>query len=131
MKIALLSVPNELTAKLWLIWTLAVRGYSQHYKGSLLGYLWPYISMLVMLLIYSMVFSVIFNARWQQLGVDTPLIEVPFWIILLAGQLMYQLMSEIMNQGPSLVLAVPNYVKKIKFPLEILPIISFLGLLFN
>lgn len=125
------SNSKKLSAKLWLAWTLAVRGYSQRYKGSFLGYLWPFVSMFALLLLYSMVFSIIFQAKWKQMGVDAPVAEAPFWIILLAGQLVYTLMAEVLNQSPNIVLAVPNYVKKIKFPLEILPMVSFIGSLFN
>lgn len=117
--------------KLWLIWTLSLRNYSQRYKGSLLGYFWPFISMFVLLLLYSMVFSIVFKARWKQAGVDVQDVEIPFWLILLSGQILYALMCEILNQGPGLILSVPNYVKKIIFPLETLPVVSFLVALFN
>jgi lipopolysaccharide transport system permease protein len=117
--------------KLWFIWLIASRLYGQRYKGSLLGYLWPFLAMAVMLFIYSMVFSVIFKARWQQVGVEVAATDIPFWLILLAGQMIYQLFSETMNQAPSLILAVPNYVKKVKFPLAILPVANYICSLFN
>lgn len=118
---------ESLYSYVYLAVTLARRSFSQRFRGSLLGALWPLVSTLALLLIYSMVFSIIFQARWKQVGIEPEAArDIPFWLILLIGQVLYMLVAEMLNQSPSLVLAYPSYVKKIRFPLAILPVVSYL-----
>ena len=76
-----------------------------------------------MLLIYSFIFSIVFKARWR------PQSEInlgEFAITLFAGLIAFNIFSETINRAPGLIIANPNYVKKVIFPLEILPV-SLLG----
>ena len=105
-----------------LIWNLTKREVKSTYQSSFLGVLWPLILPLMMLLIYTFVFSVIFQARWSaNAGQETPPGE--FALILLAGLIPFNLFSAVIIKSPGLVLTVPNYVKKVVFPLEILPVV--------
>lgn len=119
--------------KLWLVLGLALREYRQRYQGSLLGPFWPFLCTCAMVAIYGFVFSVVLKVKWQQVGVERGVSsgEPPFWLVLMAGQMLYALVAEILNKSPTLITAVPNYVKKIIFPLEILPIVSLLVALAN
>ena len=93
------------------------------YKGSHLGLIWSFINPLFMLLIYSFIFSIVFKARWR------PQSEInlgEFAITLFAGLIAFNIFSETINRAPGLIIANPNYVKKVIFPLEILPV-SLLG----
>lgn len=76
-----------------------------------------------MLLIYSFIFSIVFKARWRPQG-EINLGE--FAITLFAGLIAFNIFSETVNRAPGLIIANPNYVKKVIFPLEILPV-SLLG----
>jgi lipopolysaccharide transport system permease protein len=80
-----------------------------------------------MLLVYTFVFSVIFNARWG--GGNGSKTE--FALILFSGLIVFNLFSECINRAPSLILINVNYVKKVVFPLEILPYVALGSAMFH
>jgi lipopolysaccharide transport system permease protein len=82
-----------------------------------------------MLLIYTFVFGVVFKARWQGLSQDLPPQE--FALILFSGLAAFNVFSEVVNRAPTLIASHPNYVKKVIFPLEILPVVTLLVALVN
>lgn len=117
------SITRDLWGHRYLIEQMIRRELSQRYKGSFLGLIWSIINPLFMLLIYTFVFSVVFKARWRPTAVeDVPMGE--FALTLFAGLIPYYLFSETVNRSPALVLNYPNYVKKVVFPLEILPVVA-------
>ena len=124
--------PLFMLRNLWkyhdLIQQLIKREVSQRYRGSYLGMLWSFITPLLMLLIYTFVFSLIFKSSWKT-GTDTPVGE--FALTMFAGLAAFNLFSEVVNRAPTLILTVPNYVKKVVFPLEILPIVAVGSALVN
>ena len=75
-----------------------------------------------MLAVYTFVFSGIFKVRWVNSAEATPLGE--FALILFAGLIPFNVFSEVILRSPNLILSVPNYVKKVVFPLEILPVVA-------
>ena len=123
--------PIEMFASLWrnreLIKASAKREVLGRYRGSFLGLLWSFFNPLFMLAIYTFVFSVVFKARWN-VESDS---KTEFALVLFAGLIVFNLFSETINRAPSLVLNNPNYVKKVVFPLEILPMITLLSSLFH
>lgn len=124
--LSLLS-PTAAARNLWrhreLIAQFTRREVEGRYRGSFLGLLWAFITPLVLLLIYTFVFGVIFQARWPQARSES---LGEFAVILFAGLLTFNIFSECVTRAPGLVVGVPNYVKKVVFPLEILPV-SVLG----
>ncbi len=98
------------------------------YRGARLGMLWVFVQPLVMLLIYTFVFGLVFRARWP--GAQTESLA-EFSVTLFAGLVVFQLFSECLGRAPFLVTGVPNYVKKVVFPLEILPVCSLGASLFH
>jgi lipopolysaccharide transport system permease protein len=98
------------------------------YRGSYLGIVWSMILPLMMLAIYTFVFSVIFKAQWQS-GTQTSPGE--FALIMFAGLIAFNIFSECVNRAPTLIFANPNYVKKVVFPLEILPVSALGAALFH
>jgi lipopolysaccharide transport system permease protein len=101
--------------ELW--WRLTEREVLGRYRGSALGIGWSFITPLAMLAVYTFVFSQVFKARWGGLEQAGPL---GFAVNLFAGLIVFNLFSECVNRAPGLVLANPNYVKKVIFPLEVL-----------
>lgn len=97
------------------------------YKGSVFGVLWSFFNPLLMLAIYTFVFSEIFNARW---GTNTES-KTEFALMLFAGLIVFNIFSDCMNRAPSLILSNLNYVKRVVYPLEILPVVSLGGALFH
>lgn len=91
------------------------------YRGSLLGWSWSFLQPLLMLMVYTFVFSQVFQSRWGSLEDQGPL---AFAVNLFAGLIVFNLFAECANRAPTLVLAHPNYVKKVIFPLEILAAVA-------
>lgn len=122
--------PKEMVASLWrnrhLIMTFIQREVVGRYRGSFLGILWSFFHPVFMLSVYTFVFSVVFKARWH--GSDS---KTEFALILFAGLMVFNLFAECVNRAPGLILSHVNYVKKVIFPLEILPWISLGGALFH
>ena len=123
--------PLEMAASLWrnkgLIRNLVHREVVGRYKGSLLGIFWSLVTPVFMLAVYTFVFSVVFKARWNA-GSDS---KTEFALVLFAGLLVFNLFAECINRAPGLVLANVNYVKKVVFPLEVLPWVAMGSALFH
>ncbi len=123
--------PVELASSLWrnkgLIRNLVHREVVGRYKGSMLGIVWSLITPIFMLAVYTFVFSVVFNARWSG-GTQS---KTEFALVLFAGLLVFNLFAECINRAPGVVLANVNYVKKVVFPLEILPWVNVGSALFH
>ncbi|MBZ9755789.1 ABC transporter permease [Mesorhizobium sp. ESP6-5] len=113
--------PLEMVRGLWrnrsLIGASIKREIFGRYRGSFLGILWSFFNPLLMLAIYTFVFGTVLKARWGG-GVGS---QVQFALILFAGLIIFNLFAESINRAPTLIVSNPNYVKKIVFPLEILP----------
>lgn len=110
-----------------LVSNLVRRDISGRYRGAIGGSMWAFLTPLLMLAIYSFVFGYIFQSRWS--SDDTR--QVPFPIVLFAGLVFANFLSECLNRGPTLVTANPNYVKKVVFPLEVLPWVATGSALFH
>lgn len=93
------------------------------YKGSYLGILWSFLTPFLMLAVYTFVFSVVFGARWGNSSSES---RVEFALTLFCGLIAFNVFSECISRAPELIVDNPNYVKKVVFPLEILPV-SVLG----
>lgn len=100
-----------------LVLALVRREVAARYRGSLFGNLWALLIPLFMLAVYTFIFSVVFKARWSG-GSDS---RSEFALVLFAGLMVFNLFAECFNRAPRLVLENVNYVKKVVFPLEILP----------
>jgi lipopolysaccharide transport system permease protein len=124
--------PVRIAVHLWkyrdLIRQLTWREVVGRYKGSYIGLGWSFIQPLIMLGVYTFVFSVIFKARW---GVESDEGKAAFALALFMGLITFSIFSEVANSAPSLVLSNANYVKKVVFPLEILPFVRLFSALIN
>src|SRR3990172_9983173 len=110
-----------------LMWQFARRDVLARYRGSLLGLGWSFLTPLLMLAVYTFVFRVVFKARWGTGGAD----DLEFALQVYAGLIVFGLFAEVISRAPRLVLDQPNLVKKVIFPLEILPWIMVLAGLFH
>jgi lipopolysaccharide transport system permease protein len=123
--------PQEMGRSLWrnreLISSLTQREVIGRYRGSTLGILWSFFNPVLMLAVYTFVFSVVFKARWNA-GSES---RTEFALVLFAGLMVFNLFSECVTRAPSLILSNANYVKKVVFPLEILPWVSLGSALFH
>ena len=123
--------PREMLASLWcnrgLIKASAKREVLGRYRGSVMGILWSFFNPLFMLAVYTFVFSEIFKSRWNT-GSDS---KTEFTLVLFAGLMMFNLFAECINRAPGLIISNVNYVKKVVFPLEIMPAVAILSALFH
>ena len=111
-----------------LIFNLARRDVLGRYSGSFLGLMWSFFNPLLMLCVYTFVFGVEFKARWSP-NESASILE--FAVILFAGLLVFGIFSECVNRAPSLMLQNPGFVKRVIFPLEIMPWVVLCSSLFH
>ena len=123
---------NSLIETCWryrqLIWQMTRREIVGRYRGSVLGLAWSFFNPLLMLGVYAFVFSVVFKARWGTSGGES---KLSFAFILFVGMIVHGLFAEVSNRAPGLIVGNVNYVKKVVFPLEILPIVTMGAAVFH
>jgi lipopolysaccharide transport system permease protein len=115
--------PLTLGRSLWrhrsLISQFIAREVQGRYKGSFLGLFWSFVNPLVLLLIYTFVFGVVLRTRWGQVREGN---LADFALVLFCGLIPFNVVSECLNRASGLIIGVPNFVRKVVFPLEILPV---------
>jgi len=102
----------------YLLGQLVKRDVLLRYRGAMFGVAWMFLSPLLMLAIFAFVFGHIFQSRWPQQPEG-----MPFWLMLYAGLIVFNLFAEAVSRSPAAVRSYPSYVKKIIFPVEILPLV--------
>jgi len=129
-----LASPLGLALQLWsqrdLVRQLTAREILGRYRGSHLGVLWSFLTPLLLLAVYTTVFGAIFRRSWSGLpgtgAAATPAEgwagHVEFALTVFCGLLVFNVFSECVSKAPNLVVHQPSYVKKVVFPLEILPV---------
>ncbi|MBV6304444.1 ABC transporter permease [Candidimonas humi] len=110
-----------------LILALTKREVIGRYRGSALGILWSLFNPIFMLAVYTFVFSIVFRAKWGG-GNQT---QTEFALVLFAGLIVFNLFAECFNRAPTLIISNANYVKKVVFPLEVLPWVALGSSLFH
>lgn len=117
------SVAMPLTDPLSLVWRhrnlvleLVKREFTGRYQGTFGGILWSLVQPLFMLTVYTIAFGVIMQAKWGFSGGTKE-----YALMLFAGLLVFNAFNECLNKAPRLITANPNFVKKVVFPLEIMP----------
>jgi len=124
--------PVALVESLWsnraLIGQLVKREILGRYRGSIFGLAWSFFNPVLMLVIYTFVFSVVFQARW---GAEQVGNRADFAILLFIGLIVHGFFAECLNRAPSLILQNVNFVKKVVFPLELLPVVVLASALFH
>src|SRR5262245_55546709 len=101
----------------YLILQMAKRDILGRYKGSVLGLGWSLLCRLLLLATYTFVFRLVFKARWPGPQDD----HGNFALNIFAGLVLFNLVAEVVGRAPRLVLEQPNLVKRVVFPLEVLP----------
>lgn len=91
------------------------RDIDTRYRGSMLGLVWAILNPLVLLAIFGFVFGYVLQARWGTSSAQN------FSLVLFSGLSVFLLASECINRAPMLVVQNSSYVKKVVFPLGLLP----------
>ena len=122
--------PHAIFVRLWrhraLILRLARREIEARYRGSFLGLAWAVIAPLILLTVYTFVFSVVFKLRWANTSGTGE-----FALMVFTGIIPFNIFAECINRSPDLMLENVSYVKKVLFPLDIMPMVSLASALFN
>lgn len=111
-----------------LLWQLTRREIIGRYRGSTLGLLWSFFNPILMLAVYTFVFSVVFKMRWNIGGEET---RSQFATVLFVGIILHTILAECLTRAPNLIASNVNYVKRVVFPLELLPIATMGAALFH
>lgn len=125
--------PANLVGNLWqhrdLTRQFAMRFFLARYRGTYLGVVWALVFPLIMLGVYTFVFNFVLGARGphQVAGADglaraETSSQYAVWLFL--GMTVFGVFSESAVRSCGLVLENPNYVTKVVFPLEIMPLAS-------
>lgn len=96
------------------------RDLNSRYRGSNLGWLWAFTVPLIMLAVYGFVFGIIFEVRWGGLGDEG---QSNFALNLFVGIVLHSLLAETLSRAPTVLQQHASYVKKMVFPLWLLPVV--------
>ncbi|TAF38303.1 MAG: ABC transporter permease, partial [Oscillatoriales cyanobacterium] len=119
------TVSRGRRAKLNLLATLVRRDLESQYKGSILGNLWPLLNQLSQLLIYTYVFSIVLKVKLNLAGFPENS-DITFGVWLFAGLLPWSAFTSGLIKSAVSVVGQPNLVKKVVFPLGLLPLVPIL-----
>lgn len=97
------------------------RELAERYRGSHLGILWAFITPFAMLLVFTFVFGVMFRARWAADGEFSSTAD--FALLMFIGLMLYGFLAECMTRTPALIAQRAGYVKHVRFPLWLLPLV--------
>lgn len=125
---SLLALARSFWRNRQLIRQMTKREVVGRYKGSVMGLAWSFFNPVFMLAVYTFVFSEIFKSRWGGMGDES---KTQFAVVLFVGMIVQGLFAEVLNRAPGLILTNVNYVKKVVFPIETLPIIAMGAALFH
>jgi lipopolysaccharide transport system permease protein len=121
--IALIVDPLQMVASLWtrreLIGQFTRRNIELKHRGSQLGAFWALINPLSMLVLYYVLFGVIYNTKFNVLPGET---GFDVLLAMFLGLSLFHAFSETLSWAPTLITTNPNFVKKVVFPLEVLPV---------
>lgn len=124
--------PLTMVSSIWrnrsLILQMTVREVVGRYRGSLLGLAWSFFNPLLMLLVYTFVFTQVFHSKWGNVANAG---KADFAIVLFVGMIVYALFADNVNRAPILIVSNANYVKRVVFPLEVLPVVGVCASLFH
>lgn len=111
-------VLKSLFLKRELLWQFLLRNVKSRHRGSILGGIWLLANPLLMLGLYVFAFGVVFGGRFTD-SPDESTLDFALGIFL--GLSLLGLVSGVIGSSPSIIVGQPNFVKKVVFPLEILP----------
>ncbi len=104
------------------------RTIEQRHKGSFLGFVWAVLAPLLSLAVYTFVFGRVLGTKYNQIPNETAY-DYPLGLFL--GLVLFQFLGDVLALSPITIVSQPNFVKKVVFPLEILPVATVGAAAFN
>lgn len=120
------SLLQTLTKRHDLWWQFTVRAVEMRHRGSYLGVIWTVLNPLLMLAMYVTVFSLVWKSHFR-VG-ETP---VDYALAVFIGLILFHITAETIGAAPTYIIASPNLVKKVVFPVGVLPIANTSALWFH
>lgn len=102
-----------------LIYQFARRDVLLRYRGSYLGVFWSLLRPLCMMLVFTIVFGYIFEGRFLDRPDES---KFDFALAIFCGLVFFNYFADCVARAPTLILSHANYVTKVVFPLEVLPV---------
>jgi len=130
------SLLDTLKAFWRLLWQLGCRDIQMRYKGSLLGLLWSLITPVMTVGLYTFLFSGVFHAQWgedfgRSQSSEANAGHAQYALILFTGLMLHTFLAEIMQRSAGVITQQANLVKKVVFPLHVLPAVVVFASLFQ
>src|SRR6185436_5698215 len=100
-----------------LIRSMVQRDILARYRGSFAGALWTFLNPLLLMATYFFVFGVVLQSRFAG---DSS--RAGYVLYFLAGMLPWLAFSEAVGRAPSVIIEHRTFVKKLRFPLDTLPV---------
>lgn len=121
------SLPAErLWFRLELLGGMVRRDVLGRYRGSLFGVVWSLLSPVLMLGVYTVAFHELLGARWP--GASG---RAGFAVMVFVGIMLHGMLGEVLGRAPQAISGQPNFVKKLVFPLTVLPLVTLGSALFH
>lgn len=119
---------RELFSRREILWQFTVRNFHLKHKGSYLGILWAVLNPLLVMGLFFIVFGLTLKVKFNVLPDERP---VDTALAILIGITVYHFLSEVISQAPGIITTQPNLVKKVVFPLTVLPVANLGATFFN
>lgn len=108
----------------FLLKQMVIRNIQLRFRGSCFGWIWSFLLPLLMLTVYTFVFGSFFKSRW---GVDIGERKMVYAVALFSGITFFNIFGESVSIASGCITGNVNYVKKVRFPLEFLPLCQVLS----
>lgn len=115
-----LFLTKEIVKKRKLIWDLGKADFRKRFVGSYFGIVWMFVQPIVTVLIYFLIFGP-YGFRSE------PPVPAPYVLWLVPGIVPWFFFSEALNTGTGCLHEYSYLVKKVVFPVEVLPIIKLIS----
>lgn len=123
---ALLTYPITVWRHREIVQNFYSRELRSRFRGTMLGFLWPFVLPLVLFAVYYFVFVELLNARFGSAKLDLATQKTWFTVYLFVGVIVWSGFAESITRNASIILENSNLIKKISFPSEILPLNTIL-----
>lgn len=121
---------KELLRYRQLIQTLVSRELKARYRGTVFGFLWSFLNPLLLLSVYGIVFGILLPTSSGKVE-NIDLKGLDYAIFLFTGLLPWIWFSSSVLESSNVLFVHGNLIKKIQFPIEVLPIMVVLTNLIN
>nr|QOL00459.1 teichoic acid translocation permease protein TagG [uncultured organism] len=115
------ALPSHAAWRIRFLGNLVRRDLAARYKGSVFGWLWPLLVQLSQLLVFTYLFASIFKVRLDVPGFPASALTYGLWLF--TGLVMWNMFTAGILGAASTIVSQANVVKKVVFPLALMPLV--------